>query len=105
MTSQPSLPKDSHEGMASWLIALSGHCSWVDNVLISVAILALTKMADVSDPWLPRYEVLMCIVILDGTTLKDQPSIWHHTLCGTPMTGANGLGSLEIGREHPHVIN
>ena len=37
--------------MVSWLIALSGHCSRVDNVLISVAILALTKMADISDPW------------------------------------------------------
>ena len=35
--------------MVSWLIALSGHCSRVDNVLISVAILALTKMAAVID--------------------------------------------------------
>ena len=39
--------------MVSWLNALSGHCSPVDNVycLNSVAILALIMMADISDPW------------------------------------------------------
>ena len=51
-----SQPKEGTKGlsprrMASWLIALSGHRSRVDNVLISVAILALIKMADISDPW------------------------------------------------------
>ena len=77
--------------MVSWLTALSGLCSRVDNVLISVAILALTKMADVSDPWsVGHCEVLMGIASLDGTTLKDRPCMWHHSLGGTPRTGANG---------------
>ena len=29
----------------------------------------------------------------------------HHSLGGTPKTGANGLGSLEIDRDHAHMIN
>ena len=73
----------------SWLIALSGLCSRVDNVLISVAILALTKMADISDPrslWSahrhsqPRQHA----------TIKDLPCTWHHTHGGTSKTELMG---------------
>ena len=48
----------------------------------------------------------MGIASLDSTSLKDQPCVWHGTtLCGTPKTRAYGFGSLEIDREHPHVVN
>ena len=50
-------------------------------------------------------QLLMGTTSLDGTKLTDQPCIWHHTLGGTPKTGANGLGSPEIYRDHPHMIN
>ena len=64
--------------MVSWLIALSGHCSRVDNVLISVAILALTRIGWRTYQTPGRCEVLMGIASLDGTTLKDRPCIWHN---------------------------
>ena len=42
--------------------------------------MALIMMADISDPYHGRCGALIGIASPDGTTLKDQPCLWHHSL-------------------------
>ena len=64
--------------MVSWLIVLSGHCSWVNNVIISVANYALIMMADIKNQTLGRCGIL-----------SDTPACVSTWLLN-PKMGANG---------------
>ena len=76
--------------MVSWLIALSGHCSRDDYVLIVCYYGTDCSGRHLHPGVAMKIGVSMGKVSPERPTLQDWPCIWHLILGGTPQTGANG---------------